>query len=277
MKIQNLRGWGKLLNYSKTSKNKNFAFSLIELSIVLIIIGLLVAGVTGGASLIESAKIRRAITEFNNIKVGFNAFYTAKDRVPGDLNNDGATAVCEGAACPSTADTAPAGTFEAPYDNVAVGPSFMPFVEMALEGTIDFQPDPKADFKYSGGKMISSTECCVIGEYRGVVTPEITFPKGTTIREIRTILNVKNTEPHYAGLKDGYYLFFMNGGSTFSEWSSGAGRAKTKDMQKLDMKIDDGKAFEGFLRVWCNRKEYDELEANDKTCQEALYKIMESL
>ena len=44
------------------------AFSLIELSIVLIIIGLLVAGVTGGASLIQSAKTRALINEINNYK-----------------------------------------------------------------------------------------------------------------------------------------------------------------------------------------------------------------
>ncbi len=44
-------------NFIKSQINNLFAFSLIELSIVLIIIGLLVAGITGGAILIESAKI----------------------------------------------------------------------------------------------------------------------------------------------------------------------------------------------------------------------------
>ncbi len=46
--------------------NNIFAFSLIELSIVLIIIGLLVAGITGGASLIESARMRNFINEVNS-------------------------------------------------------------------------------------------------------------------------------------------------------------------------------------------------------------------
>ncbi len=46
--------------------SKKSAFSLIELSIVLIIIGLLVAGITGGASLIKSATLRAVMTEARN-------------------------------------------------------------------------------------------------------------------------------------------------------------------------------------------------------------------
>ena len=53
----------------------NKVFSLIELSIVLIILGLLVAGVTGGASLIKSAQIRSIVTELNNYRNGYNAYY----------------------------------------------------------------------------------------------------------------------------------------------------------------------------------------------------------
>ena len=52
--------------------NNNKAFSLIELSIVLIIISLLVAGITGGKSLIESAKIRNIINGFNNLEKSNN-------------------------------------------------------------------------------------------------------------------------------------------------------------------------------------------------------------
>ena len=69
--------------------NNNKAFSLIELSIVLIIISLLVAGITGGKSLIESAKIRNVINEFNNLEKSIYAFKVIKDRLPGDVNNDG--------------------------------------------------------------------------------------------------------------------------------------------------------------------------------------------
>ena len=69
--------------------NNNKAFSLIELSIVLIIIGLLIAGIIGGKSLIESAKIRNVINEFNNLEKSIYAFKVIKDRLPGDVNNDG--------------------------------------------------------------------------------------------------------------------------------------------------------------------------------------------
>ena len=56
------------MNNNNNNNDNNKAFSLIELSIVLIIIGLLVAGITGGGSLVKSAKIRGLITEFKNYK-----------------------------------------------------------------------------------------------------------------------------------------------------------------------------------------------------------------
>ncbi len=58
-------------------------FSLIELSIVLIIIGLLVAGITGGASLIKSAELRSFMSELRNYQTAVNAYYTATGELPG--------------------------------------------------------------------------------------------------------------------------------------------------------------------------------------------------
>lgn len=69
----------------KTSAKKS-AFSLIELSIVLIIIGLLIAGVTGGASLIKSSELRSVVTEARSWAVAVNGFYNQFDALPGDYS-----------------------------------------------------------------------------------------------------------------------------------------------------------------------------------------------
>ena len=63
--------------------NNNKGFSLIELSIVLIIIGLLVAGITGGASLIKSAELRSTMSEIRNYQTAVNSYYTEKGYLPG--------------------------------------------------------------------------------------------------------------------------------------------------------------------------------------------------
>lgn len=65
-------------------KNNQKGFSLIELSIVLIIIGLIVAGITGGTSLINSARARATMSEVTSYRIAVNTYYTAKDRYPGD-------------------------------------------------------------------------------------------------------------------------------------------------------------------------------------------------
>ena len=59
---------------------------MIELSIVLIIIGLLIAGITGGASLIKSSELRSIMGEARGYAVAVNSFFTQYDQYPGDAS-----------------------------------------------------------------------------------------------------------------------------------------------------------------------------------------------
>jgi prepilin-type N-terminal cleavage/methylation domain-containing protein len=72
-------------------KYSNKGFSLIELSIVLIIMGFLVAGITGGASLIKSAQLRSVITEYQTYRVAYNTYYGQYSKVPGSTTDDPGT------------------------------------------------------------------------------------------------------------------------------------------------------------------------------------------
>jgi prepilin-type N-terminal cleavage/methylation domain-containing protein len=60
-------------------------FTLVELSIVLVIIGLIVGGVVGGQSLIESAKRNSVVAEVQGMKMHINAFDLQYDALPGDF------------------------------------------------------------------------------------------------------------------------------------------------------------------------------------------------
>jgi prepilin-type N-terminal cleavage/methylation domain-containing protein len=62
-------------------------FTLIELSVVLIIIGLLVGGVLVGQNLIASAQLKAAVTQFEKYNQAVNAFRTKYDCLPGDCFN----------------------------------------------------------------------------------------------------------------------------------------------------------------------------------------------
>jgi prepilin-type N-terminal cleavage/methylation domain-containing protein len=60
-------------------------FTLIELSIVLIIIGLIVSGVLVGQDLISGAKLRAQITQISEFNAGVNTFKLKYDALPGDI------------------------------------------------------------------------------------------------------------------------------------------------------------------------------------------------
>jgi type II secretory pathway pseudopilin PulG len=77
----------KFCKKQKECKEKIKSFSLIEISIVLIIIGLLVGSIVGSASLIKTARLRAVISEANKYKIAINAYRVSQDALPGDDDN----------------------------------------------------------------------------------------------------------------------------------------------------------------------------------------------
>ncbi len=60
-------------------------FTLIELSIVLVIIGLVIGGVLVGRDLIKASEIRAQITQIEEVKVAVNTFRVKYGFLPGDM------------------------------------------------------------------------------------------------------------------------------------------------------------------------------------------------
>lgn len=65
-------------------KHKNSGFTLIEIAIVLVIIGLLLGGVLKGQELINNAKVRNIISQQDSYKAAFFAFQDRFRALPGD-------------------------------------------------------------------------------------------------------------------------------------------------------------------------------------------------
>lgn len=69
-----------------TNRSHN-AFSLVELSIVLVILGLLVGGVLAGQSLIRASELRSVSTDYAKYITAMQAFRDKYFTIPGDMNN----------------------------------------------------------------------------------------------------------------------------------------------------------------------------------------------
>lgn len=64
--------------------NKQGGFTLVEIAIVLVIVGLLLGGVLKGTELIENSKVKRAANEINGISAAYNSYIDRYSRIPGD-------------------------------------------------------------------------------------------------------------------------------------------------------------------------------------------------
>lgn len=238
--------------------NNNKAFSLIELSIVLIIIGLLVAGITGGKSLIENAKNRALINEIRDWKQAVNAFYLLKERLPGDLNNDGKVGF-------GSNEMYNENSFPFPYDgtddNYSIPDIFSaPFVDLYLAKITTFKPT-KANKIYNISYFYST-----LG--------------GTKIPILK---NLKNYVIHFEykqndgnfWLKDIKEQQFLG---IRTDNGKGLQSQTSKIFQYVDQKMDDGRLNSGSIRSSCdgknqNGQNYEEIISQNKKCLLMFIKI----
>ncbi|MGA7950124.1 MAG: prepilin-type N-terminal cleavage/methylation domain-containing protein [Thiobacillaceae bacterium] len=68
------------------SLRKQQGFTLIEIAIVLVIIGLLLGGILQGQSLINSARVRNLISQVDGVKAAFYGFQDRYRALPGDFS-----------------------------------------------------------------------------------------------------------------------------------------------------------------------------------------------
>lgn len=59
-------------------------FTLIELSIVLVIIGMMVGAIVGGRALVHQAELQKVVKDLQGYKTAFNAYTSQYNAVPGD-------------------------------------------------------------------------------------------------------------------------------------------------------------------------------------------------
>src|SRR5438477_2747635 len=84
------KGWylsGKSVAVAATTNGRpsQQGFTLIELSIVLVIIGLIVGGILVGQDLIKAAEIRATVGQVEKYNSAVNTFRSKYNGIPGDI------------------------------------------------------------------------------------------------------------------------------------------------------------------------------------------------
>jgi len=74
------------MTYKSKKSQKQKGFTLVELAIVLVIIGLIVSGVLVGQDLIKAAELRATIKQHQDFQVAVNTFLGKYQGIPGDIN-----------------------------------------------------------------------------------------------------------------------------------------------------------------------------------------------
>ncbi len=216
------------------------AFSLVELSIVLVILGLLVGGILAGQSLIRASELRSVSVEQGKFVTTMGAFRDKYFAIPGDFKL--ATSFWPAAAaCPGISSTAAAGVCNGDGNGSLWGGSatsnevFGFWEHLAYAGLVEGT--------YSGNPNTNT------------VTDETTLI-GTNVP--RSKVNNAGWTAYYPGDSvpvsgtiwfDGVYSNALVFGAQASSWMTLAAALKPEEAWNIDTKMDDGRPALGKVRT----------------------------
>ena len=210
-------------------------FTLLELSIVLVIIGLIIGGITVGADMIRSAELSSVVSDVNKYKTAVNTFKLKYNALPGDMKNATAywgTAHATPATCRVTTSSdilTCNGDGDGKIEHDAVGAQewFRFWQHLANAEMVSGQ------FTGVGG---GNSNYAVVGEN---VPDSAISAAGFTAR---------TTSGYYGGdsmwFAANYGNFFVFG-SNWPNWSSNNAALSPSDAKSIDLKVDDGKPGRG--------------------------------
>lgn len=241
----------------QTFSTKKSAFSLIELSIVLIIIGLLIAGVTGGASLIKSSQLRAAISEARGYAVAVNGFYSQYSALPGDYELQvagsngfagsilGSNGKIEYYAADATYNSESVVAWEQLIATGTINATLnLTYDDVEVEKQIVGTHMPASKIKFAGWHFDYRNNVGVEGDYADA-NPEIEGSSKSAAEQNVVVLTV-STQVSTSG--SGEKVTLVNGATNSAYTLDANGAITGPDALSIDTKIDDGFANAGKVR-----------------------------
>ncbi len=237
----------------------NLGFTLLEISIVLVIIGLITGSVMAGRTLIEAAQVRAQLRDVDSLNTAIATFKLKYGCLPGDCAN--ATDFFNATSQPQAVTNGAGAGYIAGYMHIAGYPPDYPEVDLnagafgvggAGQSTVG---DLRNEWAYVYDHLAAANlinfaqfdETVWPAEPAGIFAPKVRFDTYCNAQGGYTthpsFLAVGYFPAHYY-VKAGHYIAL---GGTGNSGAGGCSNIGAKDAQVVDDKIDDGKPHSGHV------------------------------
>ncbi len=218
--------------------NKRNAFSLVELSIVLVILGLLVGGILAGQSLIRASELRAVNTEYQKHVTAIGAFRDKYFAIPGDMSN-AQSFWGVAATCPGISSTAAAGVCNGNGDGLI---SFTAATSNEMFGSWEHLANAglvEGTYTGNSGDTTAANPTAIIGT---------NVPRSKMNGGGWTLNGWGSMPVADPNLFDGNYGNAFLFGATMASNTTGTPLLKPEEAWNIDTKVDDGMPATGRVR-----------------------------